>query len=100
MSQQVIENQRENAGSKKAKEHKFKKIGKLVWYDTEVTAIVENRRMTKLTGVKSKRSSSGLQFLFQSPTRSSRRLPLLPALDFLGLSPWVLLREEEEGGRK
>ncbi|OIT04783.1 PREDICTED: uncharacterized protein LOC109223617 [Nicotiana attenuata] len=39
---------------KKAKEHKFKKIGKLVWYDTEVTAIVEDRRMKKLTGVKSK----------------------------------------------
>ncbi|XP_004233121.2 uncharacterized protein [Solanum lycopersicum] len=39
---------------KKAKEHKYKKIGKLVWYDTEVTAFVENRRMKKLTGVKSK----------------------------------------------
>ncbi|KAJ8549337.1 hypothetical protein K7X08_033044 [Anisodus acutangulus] len=38
----------------KAKEHKFKKIGKLVWYDTEVTAFVEDRRMKKLTGVKSK----------------------------------------------
>ncbi|XP_015063499.1 uncharacterized protein LOC107008822 [Solanum pennellii] len=39
---------------KKAKEHKYKKIGKLVWYDTEVTAFVEDRRMKKLTGVKSK----------------------------------------------
>lgn len=39
---------------KKAKEHKFKKIGRLVWYDTEVTAFVEDRRMKKLTGVKSK----------------------------------------------
>ncbi|CAN4082024.1 unnamed protein product [Withania somnifera] len=39
---------------KKAKEHKFKKIGKLVWYDTEVTAVVEDRKMKKLTGVKSK----------------------------------------------
>nr|XP_016488060.1 PREDICTED: uncharacterized protein LOC107808089 [Nicotiana tabacum] len=39
---------------KKAKEHRFKKIGKLVWYDTEVTAFIEDRRMKKLTGVKSK----------------------------------------------
>nr|GMD93262.1 uncharacterized protein LOC104109132 [Ipomoea batatas] len=39
---------------KKAKEHKFKKIGKLVWYDTEVTAFVEDRRLKHLTGVKSK----------------------------------------------
>ncbi|MCE2055190.1 hypothetical protein HAX54_042148 [Datura stramonium] len=39
---------------KKAKEHRFKKIGKLVWYDTEVTGFLEDRRMKKLTGVKSK----------------------------------------------
>ncbi|XP_031130116.1 uncharacterized protein LOC116031904 [Ipomoea triloba] len=39
---------------KKAKEHKFKKIGKLVWYDSEVTAFVEERRMKHVTGVKSK----------------------------------------------
>lgn len=39
---------------KKPKEHKYKKIGKLVWYDTIVTAFVEDRRMTKITGVKSK----------------------------------------------
>ncbi|XP_047338495.1 uncharacterized protein LOC124942114 [Impatiens glandulifera] len=39
---------------KKGKEHKFKKIGKQVWYDTEVTAFVENQRMRKLKGVKSK----------------------------------------------
>ncbi|PHU09119.1 hypothetical protein BC332_20979 [Capsicum chinense] len=39
---------------KKPKEHWFKKIGKLVWYDDEVTGFLENRRMKKLTGVKSK----------------------------------------------
>ncbi|KAH0644569.1 hypothetical protein MTR67_034354 [Solanum verrucosum] len=39
---------------KKAKENRFKKIGKLVWYDTEVTGFLEDRRMKKLTGVKSK----------------------------------------------
>lgn len=35
-------------------EHKFKTIGRTVSYDKEVTAFVENRRMTKVTGVKSK----------------------------------------------
>ncbi|KAK4345275.1 hypothetical protein RND71_035451 [Anisodus tanguticus] len=39
---------------KKAKEHRFKKIGKLVWYDIEVTGFLEDRKMKKLTGVKSK----------------------------------------------
>ncbi|XP_059275802.1 uncharacterized protein LOC132030256 [Lycium ferocissimum] len=39
---------------KKAKEHRFKKIGKLVWYDNEVTGFLEDRKMKKLTGVKSK----------------------------------------------
>ncbi|XP_068635837.1 uncharacterized protein [Aristolochia californica] len=39
---------------KKKCEHYFKKIGRQVSYATEVTAFVENRRMKKLTGVKSK----------------------------------------------
>ncbi|XP_077210269.1 uncharacterized protein LOC143845744 [Tasmannia lanceolata] len=39
---------------KKKRNHVFKKIGTLVSYATEVTAFVENRRMKKLTGVKSK----------------------------------------------
>ncbi|KAL9667396.1 hypothetical protein QQ045_001753 [Rhodiola kirilowii] len=39
---------------KKAKEHTFKKISKKVSYATEVTAFVEDRKMKKLTGVKSK----------------------------------------------
>lgn len=34
--------------------HSFKKIGRQVWYDTEVSAFVEDRRMKKITGVKSK----------------------------------------------
>ena len=39
---------------KNKKEHKFRSIGRTVAYDTEVTAFVEDRRMKKLTGVKSK----------------------------------------------
>ncbi|CAK9166358.1 unnamed protein product [Ilex paraguariensis] len=39
---------------KKSKQHKFQAIGKSVFYDTEVTAFVEERKMKKLTGVKSK----------------------------------------------
>ncbi|KAI3711726.1 hypothetical protein L1987_70269 [Smallanthus sonchifolius] len=39
---------------KKQKVHKFEKIGKLVQYATEVTAIIEKFKIKKLTGVKSK----------------------------------------------
>ncbi|KAL3596609.1 hypothetical protein D5086_008246 [Populus alba] len=39
---------------KKRKDHRFLKIGRQVSYDTEVTAFVENRRMRRLTGVKTK----------------------------------------------
>ncbi|WCJ27397.1 hypothetical protein M5689_009144 [Euphorbia peplus] len=35
-------------------QHKFTAIGRNVSYDTEVTAFVENHRMRRLTGVKSK----------------------------------------------
>lgn len=35
-------------------EHKFREIGRTVSYDTVVTAFVEDRKMKKLTGVKSK----------------------------------------------
>jgi len=39
---------------KKKTEHTFQKIGRLVSYGEEVTSFVENRRMKKITGVKSK----------------------------------------------
>ncbi|XP_059438991.1 uncharacterized protein LOC132171637 [Corylus avellana] len=39
---------------KKETTHKFQKIGKLVTYATEVTAYVEQHRIKKLTGVKTK----------------------------------------------
>ncbi|CAH8355498.1 unnamed protein product [Eruca vesicaria subsp. sativa] len=35
-------------------EHTFGEIGRKVIYDTEITAYVENRRLKRLTGVKSK----------------------------------------------
>jgi hypothetical protein len=35
-------------------EHTFREIGRRVLYDTEITAFVEDRRMRRLTGVKSK----------------------------------------------
>ncbi|KAJ0962990.1 hypothetical protein J5N97_028112 [Dioscorea zingiberensis] len=38
----------------KSTTHVFKKIGKTVSYATEVTAFVEDRRMMRMTGVKSK----------------------------------------------
>ncbi|XVE63143.1 hypothetical protein DITRI_Ditri06bG0176500 [Diplodiscus trichospermus] len=39
---------------KKSITHKFEKIGKLVSYATEVTAVVEQNKIKRLTGVKSK----------------------------------------------
>ncbi|XVF05928.1 hypothetical protein REPUB_Repub06bG0004100 [Reevesia pubescens] len=39
---------------KKSVTHKFEKIGKLVSYATEVTAVVEQNKIKKLTGVKTK----------------------------------------------
>ncbi|EEF49984.1 uncharacterized protein LOC8269843 [Ricinus communis] len=39
---------------KKSINHKFEKIGKLVSYATEVTAVVEKFKIKKLTGVKTK----------------------------------------------
>lgn len=39
---------------RKKKEHRFTAIGRTVFYDTEVTAFVEERRLRRLTGVKSK----------------------------------------------
>ncbi|KAH1055872.1 hypothetical protein J1N35_033937 [Gossypium stocksii] len=38
----------------KKSEFKFKSIGKTVAYETEVTAFVEDRRMRRLTGIKTK----------------------------------------------
>ncbi|XP_021834277.1 uncharacterized protein LOC110774059 [Prunus avium] len=39
---------------KKKKEHRFHALGKMVSYDTEVTGFVEEHRMRRLSGVKSK----------------------------------------------
>lgn len=39
---------------KKKKEHNFKKIKQVVSYATEVTAMVEKGKMTKITGVKTR----------------------------------------------
>ena len=39
---------------KKKTNHLFRAIGRNVSYDSEVTALIENRRMRNLTGVKSK----------------------------------------------
>lgn len=74
---------------KKKKEHLFRAIGRKTSYDTEVTAFVENRRMMKLTGVKTKElfiwvslsdiriddPSSG-KITFGTPTGISRSFPV------------------------
>ncbi|XP_047308237.1 uncharacterized protein LOC124911768 [Impatiens glandulifera] len=39
---------------KNSKEHKFKSLGKLAWYDKVITAFVEDQCLKKITGVKSK----------------------------------------------
>ena len=74
---------------KKAIQHKFEKIGKLVSYDTHVTAFVENQKMKKVHGVKAKElliwitlneiyiddPSSG-KITFGTPTGISRSYPI------------------------
>ncbi|KAL2464277.1 hypothetical protein Fot_52233 [Forsythia ovata] len=74
---------------KKSKVHQFHAIGRSVSYDTEVTAFVEDRRMRKLIGVKSKElllwitisdiyiqdPSSG-KITFGTPTGISRTFPV------------------------
>lgn len=74
---------------KKKKDHLFRRIGRKVAYDTEVTAFVDDRRMRRLTGVKSKElliwvsisdiyigdPASG-KITFGTPTGLSRTFPV------------------------
>ncbi|KAL3616895.1 hypothetical protein CASFOL_039289 [Castilleja foliolosa] len=74
---------------KKSKTHVFRSISRSVWYDTEVTAFVQDRRMKGVTGVKSKElliwltisdisiedPSSG-KMTFGTPTGLSRNFPI------------------------
>ena len=74
---------------KRKKDHRFRSIGRNVSYDTEVTAFVEERRMRRLTGVKSKElliwvSISDIyiddpgtgKITFANPTGISRSFPV------------------------
>ncbi|CAI9091360.1 OLC1v1026379C1 [Oldenlandia corymbosa var. corymbosa] len=74
---------------KKSKTHKFPLIDRLVSYDTDITAFVEDRRMKKLTGVKSREfliwvtiSEISIQdpnsgkITFGTPTGISRSFPV------------------------
>ncbi|KAL2491204.1 hypothetical protein Adt_26832 [Abeliophyllum distichum] len=74
---------------KKKSEHKFKDIGRLVQYATEVTAYVEPNKIKKLTGVKAKELLMWLtineiyvddpptgKITFKSPTGLSRTFPV------------------------
>lgn len=74
---------------KKSITHKFEKIGKLVSYATEVTAVVESNKIKKLTGVKTKElliwiSLSDIyvddpptgKITFQTPAGLSRSFPV------------------------
>lgn len=70
-------------------QHRFKAIGRNVSYDSEVTAILENRRMSQLTGIKSKEiliwvtiseifvnHQDPTQITFANPTGLSRTFPV------------------------
>ncbi|XP_065854610.1 uncharacterized protein [Euphorbia lathyris] len=74
---------------KKSITHKFDKIGKLVTYGTEVTAVVEKHKIKKLTGVKTKEllvwvslsdiyvdENSKDKITFQTPTMLYRTFPV------------------------
>ncbi|KAK1299433.1 hypothetical protein QJS10_CPB14g00463 [Acorus calamus] len=73
---------------KKRKDHLFRKIGRWTSYGTEITAVVENRRMKKITGVKVKElliwvslsdiyidDPASEKVTFQTPTGLSRSFP-------------------------
>ncbi|ONK60006.1 uncharacterized protein A4U43_C08F13220 [Asparagus officinalis] len=56
---------------KKSKNHTFKKIKRQVSYATEVTALVEPRKMKKMTGVKTKELLlwlSVVEMYFENPS--------------------------------
>ncbi|EXC29359.1 hypothetical protein L484_021667 [Morus notabilis] len=74
---------------RKCKEHQFTAIGRTVSYDNEVTAFVEEHRMWRLTGVKSKElliwftiseifidDSDPDKITFTNPTGISRSFPV------------------------
>ncbi|KAI4295431.1 hypothetical protein L6164_035490 [Bauhinia variegata] len=89
---------------KKKKEHRFQAIGRTVSYDTEVTAFVDERRMRRVTGVKSKElfvwvtiseiaiedPNSG-KISFSNPSGISRTFPV---------SAFDLAEQEEEKNKK
>ncbi|XP_062094871.1 uncharacterized protein LOC133800821 [Humulus lupulus] len=73
----------------KPKEHRFHAIGRTVSYDKEVSAFVEEHRMRRLTGVKSKElfiwvsisdifinDSDLSKIIFANPTGISRSFPV------------------------
>ena len=73
----------------KSLEYRFKAIGKTVSYESEVTAFVEDRRMRRLTGVKTKEMliwvtvsdisvdhSNPSKISFANPTGLSRSFPV------------------------
>ncbi|XP_015877316.2 uncharacterized protein LOC107413781 [Ziziphus jujuba] len=73
---------------KTTKEHQFRAIGRSVSYDTEVMAFVEERRLRRLTGVKSKElliwvtisdiivnDSDPTKITFSNPTGISKTFP-------------------------
>lgn len=89
---------------KNRKEHKFRAIGRNVSYDTEVTAFVEDRKMRRLTGVKSKEfliwvtisdiyvdSGDTGKITFGNPTGISRNFPV-SAFELEEEKKWLLFR--------
>ncbi|CDP19745.1 unnamed protein product [Coffea canephora] len=74
---------------KKQKQHRFSAISRNVSYDTNITAFIEDRRMKRLTGVKSKelfiwvtiseisiQDPSSQKITFATPTGISRSFPV------------------------
>ncbi|GLT59206.1 hypothetical protein SLA2020_320390 [Shorea laevis] len=81
-------------------EHRFRAISRTVFYDSEVTAFVEERRMRKLTGVKSKElliwvTISDIYIDERNPTKITFATPA-----GLGRSFPVSAFDEEEGQEK
>ncbi|XP_072999028.1 uncharacterized protein [Typha latifolia] len=85
---------------KKSTTHNFKSIGKTVSYATEVTAFVEDRRMKRMTGVKSKEILIWVSLSDMSIDDPEHKKITFKTSAGIGRSYPVQAFEEEEGKKE
>lgn len=88
---------------KEKTEHRFKKIGNLVSYDTEITATVEQHKMGKITGIKSKEFLiwvTAAEMYISDPTSGKINFKTYTGLGRTFPVSGFLLEDEEEEDKK